>query len=402
MSLSATQDGGFIVITSEGENSTIQVYQLLKLEEENPVLSGPISITSRDFAGKKLTGIDAIWIQGNNRVYTVSGTRQHQSSGFLLNCFSLDNKGSLTSLSELFINHEESSAYHKNIVGAANHIFISCESELVNINVNLSNNQLTLNNQMTLDDPGLYPSSLTYDQVLHNIYLTYSSASDYKPGDNTVFQVYMVSPDGSISRIRAISSPEKKSFYTEHALLPLNLFLIYIGSSDGGVFYTIDTSKTLPQNNAGVSQTRLSNFLLGRNANRLFYISRPNGNNQNNQLGAIRVNEKGNTEFIPESLVNVTAGYQKLILLPDGCKLLALVSGSNNNRNGSLVLYRINDPEAGCSPAPNETLIIAVASTGLGLFSIVVVTGLITTFLCRWLRKYGAQKGYTPIGSSDY
>ena len=407
--LTASHDGNFVFVMTSGKNSSIQIYRLTEAERENPVLSGPSSFVTEGIAGRKLAGLGAILAQDNNRVYTVSEANLNQSSGCLLSSYDLDSKGSLIPLTELLINNTKLPPYHQNIAGSEEQLFISCESELATVNIHSEVTNLTLNNKLPLaDTTGLYTSAIIYDNQLNKIYLTYSSSPVYRPKDTTMYQDYRIDPRGKPRLNHGVELPSSpdKGFYTEHALLPANLFLIFFSedsSETSGMFWTIDTTNSGdPGTPRGSIQFTVTNLLLGQKGNRLFYLSPKNEYNQNYQMGALRVDEQGRIERMPESLLNVTENYQNLILLPSGCELLALEVGLNNSHNGSLILYRINDPEAGCARPLNQTLMIAVVSTTFGLLSIAVVTGLITTFLCRWLRVQGAKKGYMPIGNPDY
>lgn len=84
-----------------------------------------------------------------------------------------------------------------------------------------------------------------------------------------------------------------------------------------------------------------------------------------------------------------------MILLNDSCHIIGMMENQNNSQNGTLVIYRINDPAIGCTTDSSKLpLILSVSATAI----LLTVTGLVTAGICYWLKKQGAKKGYMPIG----
>jgi hypothetical protein len=119
-------------------------------------------------------------------------------------------------------------------------------------------------------------------------------------------------------------------------------------------------------------------------------------------LGTFRVGLQGQLEPIPDSNIELNNSYHKLVLLSDGCHIVAMEENLNNSENGTLVLYRIDDPAIGCAPAKDKLLIEILPASSAGLLCTVVVSGIVAFYLYYWLKKKGAKKGYIPIGNPEF
>ena len=143
------------------------------------------------------------------------------------------------------------------------------------------------------------------------------------------------------------------------------------------------------------SNLKIIDFIPDKSNTRLFYASVPNQFHKHNQLGVFSL-EKGKVDQMLNAMEVVTDNFIKLVLHPNGCHILAATENLDGSGNGSLVLYRINNPAIGCpaESASQTPLNLSISASVIFLSVTVLVTGAI--FYC--LKKQGAKKGYMPIG----
>lgn len=391
-----SDDGRFALTLTypkeKGDKAYILVYPLLKSGTEKNFLGKPINVTTSTFLAPK----NFVLLE-NNRVF-VSSASNNKST--IISDFEIKDNGNLTLIDQYCTEIPDHGKQY--LTGYDQFIFLKSSWTLYSFNTKKYSRKLSIIDQIRDGLPFNYPGQnfpFFYAKPLRMIFVI-NNIGNNPDDDYHLAWACQVNASGHFQNSGLIQGFDREKNYVALGVQVLSeALLIYLydygKEIKGGYFRTYNIKNH--SDATKVLDLKITNFIPDKGNTRLFYASAPNQFHKQNQLGVFSI-KKGVVGHMLDAMEVPTDNFIKLALLPDGCHILAATEKLDGSGNGSLVLYRINDPEIGCSTerASQVPLNLSISSSVI----LLTITGLVTGGVCYWLRKQGAKKGYMPIGTN--